>query len=114
MPLFKIITNIEKTASEKKALAQKASKLIAEKTGKPERYVMVLVKTGADMTFGGSEEPLAFCEMKSIGLPEAKTKELSEAIGNFLEAECQIDASRVYIEFADAKGSFWGWSKSTF
>ena len=114
MPLFKIITNTEKTASEKKEIARKASKLIAEKTGKPERYVMVLVKTGADMLFGGSDEPLAFCEMKSIGLLESQNKMLSDAICNFIEAEFKISASRVYIEFSSAQGSMWGWNKSTF
>lgn len=25
-----------------------------------------------------------------------------------------IDPNRIYIEFADAKGSMWGWNNSTF
>ncbi|MGD9638123.1 MAG: phenylpyruvate tautomerase MIF-related protein [Alphaproteobacteria bacterium] len=114
MPLLKIITNTEKTTNEKKDIARKASKLIAAETGKPESYVMVLVKNGADMLFGGSDEPLAFCEMKSIGLPESQTRKLSAAICGLVKEEFNVDPARIYIEFADAKGSFWGWNSSTF
>ena len=97
-----------------KALLVKASSLIAKELGKPERYVMVELAENPLLLFAGTDEPAAYVELKSIGLPAAKTQALSEVISALLEAEAGISPSRIYIEFIDAKGSFWGWNGSTF
>jgi phenylpyruvate tautomerase len=112
MPFIRIHTNIQ--VSESSEVLKKLSSLAAEKIGKPEAYVMTALSDQASMNFGGSDEPLAFIECKSIGLGETQTKGLSASLCSFCEKEMGIPQSRVYIEFAGAKGSMWGWKGGTF
>ncbi len=66
------------------------------------------------MLFGGNDAALAYLELKSIGLPERKTRELSEALCTLLEEEVGIARDRIYIEFSNAERHLWGWNGTTF
>lgn len=114
MPFLKIQTNTELPEAAARTLASRASALVATQLGKPERYVMVSVETNAAMQFGGSTEPLAYLELKSIGLPESSTGDASRALCELVSSETGIDPERIYIEFADAARRMWGWNSSTF
>ena len=70
MPYLKIQTNTALADDQGKALLAKASSVTAEKLGKPESYVMTSVENNPAMTFAGTDAPLAFLELKSIGLSE--------------------------------------------
>jgi phenylpyruvate tautomerase PptA (4-oxalocrotonate tautomerase family) len=114
MPLLKINTN-KVTETEVQSLFLKAaSQKVAKTLQKPEKYVMTLFEQQTPMTFGGTEENAAFLEIKSIGLTQEQTKTLAKEIPELVEKELGIDASRIYIEFANASRSFWGWNKDTF
>jgi phenylpyruvate tautomerase PptA (4-oxalocrotonate tautomerase family) len=114
MPFLKIQTNQILTGDEAKSLASKASALVAEQLGKPESYVMTSVENNPAMTFAGTDAPLAFLELKSIGLPESATAGASRALCELLSSETGIDTARIYIEFSDAPRKMWGWNNSTF
>jgi phenylpyruvate tautomerase len=114
MPYLKIQANRAIPAEQANALLTAASQTVASELGKPERYVMVELTTNTAMLFGGSSEAAAYLELKSIGLPTARTKALSEALCSLLETALGISPSRVYIEFIDIKGSLWGWNNSIF
>jgi phenylpyruvate tautomerase PptA (4-oxalocrotonate tautomerase family) len=113
MPLLSITTNCE-ISTQADELPRTASRLIAESLGKPERYVMVSLQHNPHMTFAGTRDPLVYLELKSIGLPENKTADLSAALCGLMQKKLGIPADRVYIEFSNAKGSLWGWNNSTF
>lgn len=112
MPYFKIQSNEELLHADQ--LIGKASKLIAETLGKPEKYVMVSLEEKVPMMFGGRTNPVIFCELKSIGLPGDKTKEISAKLCTFLSKETGVEAERIYIEFSNAERNMWGWNGSTF
>jgi phenylpyruvate tautomerase PptA (4-oxalocrotonate tautomerase family) len=114
MPFLKIQTNQSLSAGDAKALAGKASALVAEQLGKPERYVMTSVENNPAMTFAGTDAPLAFLELKSIGLPESITAEASRVLCELVASSTGIDPKRIYIEFSDAPHSMWGWNSGTF
>lgn len=114
MPLLKIQTNQALDNTDTESLLAEASKLVASELGKPENYVMISLEPPQPMMFAGSSEPLAYLELKSIGLPEAKTAALSQALCQFMENKFSIPVSRVYIEFADAPRAMWGWNSTTF
>ena len=114
MPFLRIQTNHNLNEAEASALAGKASQLVSEQLGKPERYVMVSVENNPAMQFAGSDAPLAYLELKSIGLPESATCTLSAALCQLLASETGIEPERVYIEFMDAPRKMWGWNSSTF
>lgn len=114
MPLLKIQTNKPLDADTGKALAAAASAVVAEMLGKPERYVMISVEHNPAMLFGGEDTPLAYLELKSIGLPENRTAQFSATLADLIEQQLGIPAERVYIEFADALRHLWGWDGGTF
>lgn len=42
------------------------------------------------------------------------TRTMSEDFCNEIHQSLGVAKNRIYIEFADAKGSMWGWNGSTF
>jgi phenylpyruvate tautomerase PptA (4-oxalocrotonate tautomerase family) len=112
MPLVRIQTNVHVESGQE--LLSKLSSRAAGEIGKPEAYVMTALDSDVPMTFGGSSQPLAFIECKSIGLSESQTEGLSAALCSFCEEELGVAKDRVYIEFSSAKGSMWGWRGGTF
>ena len=114
MPLLKIQTNHAIDENISNSLLAEASKLVASELGKPENYVMVAIEPPQAMMFAGSIEPLAYLELKSIGLPESTTTGLSQALCGLIENRLGIPQSRIYIEFTNAPRSMWGWNGGTF
>jgi phenylpyruvate tautomerase len=114
MPYLKIQTNQTISADQAQDLISKASQLVANELGKPEKYVMVALAPPVPMLFAGSHAPTAYLELKSIGLPSSQTGQLSQALCALMENELAISKERIYIEFADAARAMWGWNGSTF
>lgn len=109
MPCFKIDTNVAMTPEQELDLARKASSLGARLTGKDEARVLVFVRGNQTATYGGLTDPAAFCEFKSIGLPEDDCNECAKEICALLEAELGIPTTRTLIEFKDLLRARTGW-----
>ncbi|MGD2081581.1 MAG: phenylpyruvate tautomerase MIF-related protein [Chromatiales bacterium] len=114
MPLLKIQTNVEVPAASRGALLKQASDAVAGALGKPEQYVMVSLEHNPDMLFGGDGRSLAYLELKSIGLPEERTAELSASLCRMMSDHLGVAEDRTYIEFANAARHMWGWNGGTF
>jgi len=114
MPLLKIDTNALLESEAKTQLINSASKQVANMLGKPERYVMVKLECNPYMIFAGNSEPLVYAELKSLGLPEDKTRDYSASLTKLFAEEIQVDADRIYIEFKNAERHLWGWNGTTF
>lgn len=112
MPYLKIQTNKQVEHSEQ--IIKKASGIVAALLGKSEEYVMVALEPDFKMSFAGKEEPTAFLQLKSIGLPGSQTQKISLALCEFIEEELGVPGSRIYIEFTNVERSFWGFNGSTF
>ena len=89
-------------------------KVVAEILGKPERYVMISLDTSGSMLFAGDEAPLAYLELKSIGLPESQTRDFSSDLCRLVSGELSIPEERIFIEFHGAPRHMWGWNGATF
>ncbi|MCF6211723.1 MAG: phenylpyruvate tautomerase MIF-related protein [Gammaproteobacteria bacterium] len=114
MPLLKIHTNQSLDDAAQAALMQKASAGVAELLGKPEHYVMIALNIDQTMLFAGSHAPLAYLELKSIGLANDATSSLSAALCQLVSEALDIDQDRIYIEFTSAERHLWGWDGHTF
>ena len=114
MPYLKIQTNQTLDETAQQSLLKKASATVAELLGKPENYVMVALQPAQTMLFAGTDGPLAYLELKSIGLPEAATKDLSDSLCTLMAQALNIEKNRIYIEFTDAPRHMWGWDGGTF
>ncbi len=111
MPLIQISTSV-KSVIESDSLQKEVSKLISKLTGKPESYVMTIIKSDSQMTFAGSDEPCCFINLKSIG--SLKPSSMSESLCELVSSKTNIEPDRIYIEFSDVKASHWGFNNSTF
>jgi len=114
MPLLAINTNQPLAADQQAELISKASSLVAGILGKSERYVMVLLRENLPMIFSGNDEPCAYIELKSIGLPTDNTREFSKQLCEFITTTTGITADRIYIEFSGVERHLWGWNSTTF
>jgi phenylpyruvate tautomerase PptA (4-oxalocrotonate tautomerase family) len=112
MPTLQITTNV--AIQNNKQLAQEASKLVASMLGKPEMYVMVLIKPDCELYFGGTDDPAALLSLHSLGLPEANLKIYSEKLCGFISGQLGIAVERIYINFESPPRSHWGWNNTTF
>jgi phenylpyruvate tautomerase PptA (4-oxalocrotonate tautomerase family) len=116
MPLIKVQTSV--TAPDKaevEGLLKNLSGMLAQHLGKPESYVMTAFEPGVAMTFAGTVDPVCYIEIKSVGnMSSGQTKTMSEEFCQQINKTLGVPKNRIYIEFADAKGSMWGWNGSTF
>jgi phenylpyruvate tautomerase len=114
MPLIHVQTSAAEV-TDAEALLRQLSAELAVLLGKPESYVMTLLRTGAAMTFAGDPSPCCYVEVKSIGgLAGERTRALSAALAATLERGLGVPAERIYISFEDVPGRLWGWNGSTF
>ncbi|MFP4696265.1 phenylpyruvate tautomerase MIF-related protein [Thiohalospira sp.] len=113
MPYLAIRTNLALDEATAEELSRRASTTVAGELGKPEGYVMVEITPGVNLRFGGSTEPAAYMELKSLGLPEERTGEFSATLCD-LAGEFGIPAERIYIEFAGPDRHLWGFRRTTF
>lgn len=114
MPTLIIQTNAVLSPERRQTALAAASALVARELGKPESYVMVSLQTNPDMRFAGGDDPLAYLELKSLGLPEARTPQLSAALCGLMTEHFGVPAARVYIEFASPPRHLFGWNGGTF
>lgn len=113
MPYFKVTTN-NSYSGNKESFLKATTTFVSELLNKPEKYVMVELSDKSHILFGSNNQPLAYVELKSIGLPTEKTKAFSADICAFITEHFNVDKSRIYIEFSDVERNKWGWNGSTF
>lgn len=114
MPYLKLKTNQTISTNQSTKLISQLSQVLAQETGKPERYIMVEIVGDRVMIFSGNNKPLAYVECKSIGLDAEQAKSLSAAISDVLDKQLNIPSERIYIEFSNCPAQYWGWNGSTF
>ena len=114
MPLLQITTNKTLSDTEQQTIVKDLSASVASMLGKPENYVMVILQTNPAMSFAGPDSPLAYLELKSLGLPEDKTADFSSALCSLVNEHLSVPQDRTYIEFSSPPRHFWGWNNSTF
>jgi len=114
MPYLKLETNQNPSPESLQQHLKTLSEGVAEILGKPENYVMIALETAKPMFFAGNDQPAAFVELKSLGLPEEQTTSFSCALCQLIETQMGIKKDRIYIEFSGPARHMWGWNGKTF
>ncbi|MEJ2309043.1 MAG: phenylpyruvate tautomerase MIF-related protein [Gammaproteobacteria bacterium] len=112
MPVLMISTNV--TAGNSAVVLHRLSREVAKMLGKPESYVMVQLHDRQRMLFAGSDAPLAYCELKSIGLPFERNTEFCDRLCMLIDELLGVPPKRVYIEFKVTERHLFGWNSQTF
>jgi phenylpyruvate tautomerase PptA (4-oxalocrotonate tautomerase family) len=111
MPILKIQSS--KKIKNREIFMHDATSLLSELLQKPAKYIMIICED-TRMYFADDPSPSLYAELKSIGLPEDRTAELSDALCRFFEDYLDIPRDRVYIEFSNAERHLLGWNGKTF
>lgn len=114
MPYLKIQTNLPVSKKAERSVLREASTLVARELEKPEELVMVALQPDTSMLFAGTDDPVAFLELKAVGLPAKKTRILSKVLCEMIEKHLGIVPERVYVKFISASRGMWGWKGDTF
>ena len=114
MPLLKLETTIAVTDEKRASLLAALSHIVAETTGKPERYVMVTLNQ-ASMLMEGKPGDAAFVDIRGIGGLSGNTNgQLSQKICQVLNQSLGVAPDRIYLNFTEVPGENWGWNGQTF
>ncbi|KAF2306459.1 hypothetical protein GH714_018295 [Hevea brasiliensis] len=106
MPCLNLSTNVSLDGVDTSAILSEATSTVAKIIGKPEAYVMIVLKGSVPIAFGGTEQPAAYGELVSIGgLGPDVNKKLSAAISAILETKLSVSKSRFFLKFYDTKAS---------
>ena len=116
MPLITVQSSAAPPAPEAaSALLRRLSTTLAQLLGKPESYVMTSLSPRTTMTFGGSDAPAIYAEVKNVGeLAPNLTLELSKTLSAILSEGLGVPKNRIYIELQSVKGHLWGFDGGTF
>jgi phenylpyruvate tautomerase len=114
MPYLSIHTNANVADVRQSELLAAASKIAAAHLGKPEEYMMVSITPVGRLIFGGSENPGAFLELRSIGVPDGKRNLLCAELTELIGGKCGIAKNRIYFVMIDVEAKLWGHNGKTF
>jgi len=114
MPLLKLQVSATVPDEKKESLLAESSRIIAEVTGKPETYVMVMLEEGA-AAMGGRNVSAAFADVRGIGgLTREVNAGISAGLCDLLKRDLDIEPDNVYLNFTDVPGTNWGWKGDLF
>jgi len=116
MPLIQLDTSCGlPDQKQKQSLAKTLSRLAAEGTGKPERYVMACVHDNVTMTMSGAPGPCALVTIKAVGgLSKSVNQTLAAQVSQLLQKELAISKDCVYLTFEELAPTHWAWDGKTF
>ncbi|XP_011095075.1 macrophage migration inhibitory factor homolog [Sesamum indicum] len=102
MPCLDISTNVNLHGVDTDSLFSDLTKAVSQIVGKPENFVMILVKGSVALTFGGNKEPAALGEIVAMGGIDSEVKrKLIATIGSILENKLCIPRTRFVLKVFD-------------
>ena len=114
MPYLSILTNARLADARHSELLAAASRIVASQLSKPENYVMVSIAPSQRLAFAGNEEPAAFLELRSIGLPDTKRGSLCAVLTDLIAEFCGIARDRIFLLMVDVDAKLWSHDGKTF
>lgn len=111
MPIFTVNTNLSDVPVNFKS---KAAALIAKSLNKPVSHIAIQVNSGQNISFGGTDEAAALCNLASVGsLSPDLNKQHSSVITGLIEETLHVSRNRTFICFTDVDKTNMGFSGTT-
>ncbi|XP_062332687.1 macrophage migration inhibitory factor-like [Osmerus eperlanus] len=101
MPVFVVHTNVAKEDVPQE-LYSEATVELAKAMCLPEKYFCINIIGSQTMTFGGTSEPCAHCDIRTIGrINEEQNIKYSKLLCGLLKKHLGIPSNRMYVDFFD-------------
>ncbi|XVE97155.1 hypothetical protein REPUB_Repub02eG0286800 [Reevesia pubescens] len=102
MPCLYISTNLNLDEVDTDHIFSEATKAVASIIGKPENFVMVILKGSVAISFNGNKDPAAYAEIVSMGGINREVKRrLIATLGTILENKLSIPTTRFFLKVFD-------------
>ncbi|KVI11194.1 macrophage migration inhibitory factor homolog [Cynara cardunculus var. scolymus] len=102
MPCVQISTNVCLDGVDTDSIFSEATKAVAEIIGRPEKFVMVILKGSVAISFERNKEPAAYAEIISMGGITSETKKkLIFQLGTILLEKLSIPRTRFFVKVFD-------------
>ncbi|OMO97677.1 Macrophage migration inhibitory factor [Corchorus olitorius] len=102
MPCLYISTNLNLDEVDCDPIFSEATKAVASIIGKPENFVMVILKGSVGISFNGNKDPAAYAEVVSMGGINTEVKRnLIATLGTILEQNLSIPRTRFFLKVFD-------------
>jgi len=111
MPYLKIETN--QTIKDEKILKE-ISSFMANLLSKPENYIMISIEDEMSMMFASKTDPVAYIQLKSMGLVPDMCPELANKMTVFFESKLSVPGDRIFIDMIDINRQMFAWNGNTF
>jgi phenylpyruvate tautomerase len=115
MPLIEVQLSAKLSAEDQVVLMTNLSKAVAGKLGKPESYMMVVLRPEAALMMGARPDPAALVQVRSVGtISPSQAREIAGAVSQCLAKVSGIEEDRVYCVFQGVPGAMWAQGADTF
>ncbi|KAK7382368.1 hypothetical protein VNO80_01219 [Phaseolus coccineus] len=102
MPCLYISTNINLDGINIDPIFSEATTAVSTIIGKPEKFVMVILKGSVPISFESNKEPAAYAEIVSMGgINSEVKKKLIYSIGTILQTNLSIPRTRFFLKVFD-------------
>ncbi|XP_050215024.1 uncharacterized protein LOC126666111 [Mercurialis annua] len=102
MPCLYISTNLNLDGVDTDPIFSDATKAVATIIGKPEHFVMVILKGSVGISFNGNKEPAAYAEVVSMGgINKEVKRNLISTLGHVLQTNLSIPPARFFLKVYD-------------
>ena len=113
MPFINLKTTETINATKKQTLTTELCRITRECLGKGENWIMTSYEDNASLAFQGSDEAIAYIEVKALGAPSASgTERMTAQVCKLVEKELGVPASRTYVSYFGTNN--WGWNGNNF
>ncbi|KAI6233007.1 Macrophage migration inhibitory factor [Aphelenchoides fujianensis] len=101
MPMLLITTNVSASAVPADFNAH-ATKSLAELLQKPPQFVLVSVSPNPLLTLGGTSDPAALVEIRSIGgVRGENAQKVVTSLTDLIHEHLKVEAARVFVHLVD-------------
>ncbi|KAK6943205.1 Macrophage migration inhibitory factor [Dillenia turbinata] len=102
MPCLCITTNVCLDGTDINPIFSEATKIVSQIIGKPEKFVMVILKGSVKISFEGNKEPAAYAEVISMGgINSVVKRKLIDQLGELLQKKLSIPRTRFFLKVYD-------------
>ncbi|KAK4268525.1 hypothetical protein QN277_025173 [Acacia crassicarpa] len=102
MPCLYISTNVNLDGIDTDPIFSEATSAVSTIIGKPQKYVMVILKGSVAISFEGNKKPAAYAEIVSMGgINSQVKKKLIASIGSILDSRLSVPPSRFFLKVFD-------------
>ncbi|XP_073015574.1 uncharacterized protein [Primulina eburnea] len=106
MPCLDISTNVNLDGVDTDSIFSELTKAVSQIVGKPENFVMILMKGSVALTFGGNKEPAALAEIISMsGIDSQVKRKLIATIGSILQNTLSIPKTRFVLKVFNVRST---------